>query len=127
MFATKDDVRDGFEGVIPSSRDTWLDAKITAAENLLITKVPSIATTTDTVMLERAKSMVVEAVLRVYRNPAGAAQETASVFSVSRSKAVDSGLLFFPEDELEDLRGSARRSRLGTIPVSPWRVDVFGR
>ncbi|WP_280186285.1 MULTISPECIES: Gp19/Gp15/Gp42 family protein [Nocardia] len=127
MFATKDDVRNGFEGIISSSRDTWLEAKIASAENLLITKIPSMATTTDTVRLARAKSMVVEAVLRVYRNPAGAAQETASVYSVSRSKAIDSGLLYFPEDELEDLRGSSRRSRLGTIPVSPWRVDVFGR
>lgn len=127
MFATADDVRDRFEGVIPSSRDAWLDAKISDAESLLVSLVPSMATTTDAARLARAKGMVADAVLRVYRNPSGATQETASVYSVSRSKGADSGVLFFPADELEALRGSARRTRIGTIPVGPWRVDVFGR
>lgn len=127
MFATADDVRARFEGVIPSSRDAWLDAKIEDAESLLTSLVPSMATTTDTGRLERAKAMVADAVLRVYRNPSGASQEAASVYSVSRSKGADSGRLFFPNDELEALRGSGRRSRIGTIPVAPWRVDVFGR
>jgi hypothetical protein len=127
MFADEDDVRANFEGVIPSSRDDWLAAKLEAAENLLISLVPSMATTTEIVRLSRAKSMVCDAVLRVYRNPSGASQETASVYSVSRSKAVDSGLLYFPEDELDALRGSGKRKQYGTIQTSPWRVDVFGR
>ncbi|WP_029932516.1 hypothetical protein [Nocardia otitidiscaviarum] len=127
MFATADDVRDRFEGVIPSSRDAWLAAKIADAESLLTSLVPSMATTTDTARLARAKAMVAEAVLRVYRNPAGATQEVASVYSVSRSKDAGSGVLFFPDTELEALRGSGRRARLGTIQTSPWRVDVFGR
>lgn len=127
MFATRDDVRAHFEGVIPSSRDAWLDAKIAAAESLLTSLVPSMATTTDAARLERAKAMVAEAVLRVYRNPSGATQETASVYSVSRAKGVDSGILYFPDGELEALRGSGQRRRFGTIGVKPWRVDVYGR
>lgn len=127
MFATADDVRARFEGVIPSGRDSWLAAKIEDAESLLVSLIPSMATTSDPARLTRAKGMVAEAVLRVYRNPSGAAQETASVFSVSRSASADSGLLYFPEDELDALRGAGRRQQFGTIPVSPWRVDVYGR
>ncbi|MGV9540924.1 hypothetical protein ACWDSF_06325 [Nocardia beijingensis] len=127
MFATAEDVRARFEGVIPSSRDPWLDAKIADAESLLTSLVPSMATTTDETRLARAKAMVADAVLRVYRNPSGVTQETASVFSVSRSKATDSGVLYFPEGELDALRGTSRRRQFGTIQTSPWRVDVFGR
>ncbi len=127
MFATADDVRARFEGVIPSSRDAWLAAKIADAESLLTSLVPSMATTSDAARLARAKAMVSEAVLRVYRNPSGASQETASVFSVSRSKGADSGILYFPEEELDALRGAGRRQQFGTIPVQPWRVDVYGR
>jgi len=127
MFADRDDVRAHFEGVIPSSRDTWLDAKIDAAESLLVSLVPSMATATDADRLARAKAMVADAVLRVYRNPSGASQEVASVYSVSRSKGADSGRLFFPEDELDALRGAGRRRQVGTIQARPWRVDVFGR
>ncbi|WP_280471003.1 Gp19/Gp15/Gp42 family protein [Nocardia cyriacigeorgica] len=127
MFATRDDVRAHYEGVIPAGRDAWLDAKIAAAENLLISLVPSMETTTSPVRLARAKAMVADAVLRVYRNPAGASQESASVYSVSRANAAASGLLFFPEDELDALRGSGRRPRYGTIQTKPWRVDVYGR
>lgn len=127
MFATKDDVRANFEGVIPSSRDQWLDAKIDSAESLLISLVPSMATTADPNRLSRAKAMVCDAVLRVYRNPGGASQEAASVFSVSRAKGPDSGLLYFPDEELAALRGTARRRQFGNIPVGPWRVDVYGR
>lgn len=127
MFADSDDLRARFEGVIPSNRDDWLDAKIEDAENLLISLIPSMATTTVTARLARAKAMVSDAVLRVYRNPSGAVQETASVYSVSRSKAADSGVLYFPEDELDALRGIGKRAKFGTIGVSPWRVDVYGR
>ncbi|WP_227979980.1 hypothetical protein [Nocardia spumae] len=127
MFATRDDVRARFEGVIPSNRDPWLDAKIDDAESLLVSLVPSMATSADPARLSRAKAMVSDAVLRVYRNPSGATQETASVFSVSRAKGPDSGLLYFPDDELDALRGSGRRRQFGTIGVSPWRVDVYGR
>ncbi|RBO87029.1 Gp19/Gp15/Gp42 family protein [Nocardia puris] len=127
MFATRDDVRGHFEGVIPTSRNAWLDAKITAASTLLISLVPSMATTTDPVRLDRARDMVCEAVLRVYRNPAGAQQESASVYSVTRSRAAGSGQLYFEESELDALRGHGKRRKFGTIPTAPWRVDVFGR
>jgi hypothetical protein len=127
MFATADDVRARYEGVIPESRDAWLAAKIEDAENLLISLVPSMATTSDAARLARAKAMVSDAILRVFRNPSGASQETASVFSVSRAKGPDSGLLYFPEDELDALRGIGRRAKYGTIRTTPWRVDVFGR
>ncbi|MEV0357109.1 Gp19/Gp15/Gp42 family protein [Nocardia sp. NPDC050697] len=127
MFADRGDVRARYEGVIPDSRNAWLDAKIDDAESLLVSLVPSLADADDEARLGRAKAMIADAVLRVYRNPSGVTQETASVYSVSRSKDTASGMLFFPEAELEALRGSGRRRRLGSIPTSPWRVDVFGR
>ncbi|MEV6432576.1 hypothetical protein [Nocardia sp. NPDC051463] len=127
MFAERADLRARFEGVIPDNRDDWLDAKISDAESLLVSLIPSMATTTDTARLSRAKAMVSDAVLRVYRNPSGATQETASIYSVSRAKGADSGVLFFPEEELDALRGSGKRRQFGTIQTSPWRVDVFGR
>jgi hypothetical protein len=127
MFAEPGDVRAEFEGIIPDSRDTWLEAKIVAAEAKLISLVPSIETSTNPHRLALAKTMIVDAVLRVYRNPSGATQETASVYSVSRSKDAASGLLYFPEDELDALRGSGKRRQFGTIQTAPWRVDVFGR
>ncbi|WP_280476255.1 Gp19/Gp15/Gp42 family protein [Nocardia farcinica] len=127
MFATIEDVRARYEGVIPDSRNAWVQAKIDDAESLLVSLVPSIADTADQARLARAKAMIADAVLRVYRNPAGATQETASVYSVSRSKDVSNGMLFFPESELDALRGGGHRRQLGTIRTSPWRVDVYGR
>lgn len=127
MFADLDDVRARFERVIPESREAWVQAKIDDAESLLTSLLPSLSSTTDPSRLARAKAMVCDAVLRVYRNPSGAAQETATAYSVSRSKGADSGVLFFPESELDALRGSGRRPQFGTINTAPWRVDVFGR
>lgn len=126
MFATFEDVADRFEGNIPASRITWVDTKIGDAESLLVSLVPTLGDgDVSAARAERAKAIVCDAVLRVYRNPSGATQESDSgMFTVTRSKAVDSGLLYFTPEELASVRGAVKRSRVGTIKVAAWRPDL---
>ena len=126
MFATFDDVSVAFEGTIPSSREEWVERKIIDAESLLVSLVPSLGDgDVSEARAKRARAIVCDAVLRVYRNPAGATQESDSgMFTVTRSKAVDSGLLYFTPEELASVRVAVKRSRVGTIKVSPWRPDL---
>ena len=125
MFADFEDVQTAFEGVIPSSREDFVNSKIESAESLLVSLVPSLAgPDVSETRKARAKAMVCDAVLRVYRNPSGSTQESASYYSVSRSRATDSGLLYFPADELAAIRGTRRQRRclLGRLALEFHRV-----
>lgn len=125
-FAGREDVRAEFEGVIPSSRDAWLDAKIDAVESRLIGLVPSLSKLTDysdPARLARVKHLVVEKVLELFRNPSGAKWQAAGPHSASYSDTVNSGRISFTEEELSTVRLRKTRANLGTVTVAPWRAD----
>lgn len=125
-FAQDADVSAEFEGVIPSSRLDWVNAKIDSVESRLIGLVPSLATLTpasDPARFSRVKHLVVEKVLELYRNPSGAQQQTAGPYSTAYSAGVASGRIAFTEDELSTIRLRTRRTNLGTTTVKPWRAQ----
>ncbi len=126
QFAQFSDVQAEFEGVIPSTREAWVDAKIDAVEARLIGLVPSLANfieSDDPARFSRVKHLVVEKVLQLFRNPSGVTQQTAGPFSTAYSPASASGAIMFTNDELATVRQRTRRANLGTAMVAPWRAD----
>lgn len=125
-FAQFADVQAEFEGVMPSSRETWVDAKIDAVESRLIGLVPSLATLTedaDPARFSRVKHLVVEKVLQLFRNPSGVTQQTAGPYSTAYSTTTGSGAIAFTAEELSTVRQRTKRANLGTATVAPWRAD----
>ncbi|RJO74168.1 hypothetical protein D5S18_18620 [Nocardia panacis] len=121
QFAGLDDVTARFEGVIPASRQAWVTTRIADAEARLVEMLPSLATETSPVRLAQAKQVICDAVLRLYRNPAGARNEAAQDYSVGRSDPAASGELVFTDAEIASLRIAVRRRGFGTIPITPFR------
>lgn len=126
QFAAFLDAQAEFEGVIPSSREPWIEAKIDAVESRLIGLVPSLAQLTevaDPARFSRVKHLVVEKVLTLLRNPTGAKWQAAGPHSASFSDAVSSGRIEFTQDELSTIRLRTRRANLGVATIAPWRAD----
>lgn len=125
-FADKDDVKAQFEGVIASSRDAWVTAKIDLVESVLTGLVPSLASvteSTDPVRFARARLLVAAKTLEIYRNPAGATADAAVGQSVTWNAAISTGRVSFTKQELATVRQRTRRLNLGTAKVAPWRAD----
>lgn len=125
-FAQFADVTAEFEGVMPSSRQTWVEAKIDAVEARLIGLVPSLANLVeadDPARFSRVKHLVVEKVLQLFRNPSGVTQQSAGPFSTAYSPGTASGAIVFTADELATVRQRTRRANLGTVTLAPWRAD----
>lgn len=126
VFAEFTDVEAEFEGVMPSSKETWVEAKIDAVESRLIGLVPSLTSLTaisDPARFGRVKHLVVEKVLQLFRNPTGATAQTAGPFSSSYSPSVSSGLIAFTAEELSTVRLRTKRANLGVAKLAPWRAD----
>ncbi len=126
QFADFADVQAEFEGVMPSGREAWVTAKIDAVEARLIGLVPSLATlveAADPARFSRAKHLVVEKVLQLFRNPSGVTQQAAGPFSTAYSAGAASGAIIFTADELASIRLRTRRANLGMATVAPWRAD----
>jgi hypothetical protein len=125
-FADFDDVASRFEGTIPSGREAWVDTRIDDVEGILMGLVPSL---TESVIaadrLQRAKTLVCEKVLHLYRNPDGASQWTNTVDDVTESrtygKSSTSASVSFTSSELRSVRVPRIKNRVGTIPVAPWK------
>lgn len=122
-WASFEDAVNEYEGVIPSSRQGWVEAKIDAVESRLLGLVPSLATLTvgsDPARYARVKHLVVEKVLELLRNPSGAKWQAAGPHSVTHTST---GRIEFTNDELAGIRLRNRRANLGTASVAPWRAD----
>jgi hypothetical protein len=132
-FVTSDAVMARFEGIFPSSRVTWLKWRIVDVENELLGEVPSLRTidldSTDEavkIRIGRVRSLIIEKLLDLYRNPDGASTKSQAMdgFSESRSYQQGSsegrGRIAFTEDELNRVRlPKRRRPKIGTYGVSP--------
>lgn len=135
-FVTSDQVVARLEGKAPSTgRVTTIKWRILDVENELIGEVPSLRTidlaSTDPavqVRIGRVRTLVIDKVLELYRNPAGASQTTQSMDGISTSrsyyKSAPGGSVSFTEDELNRVRlPKPRRPKLGTYDVAPWMVS----
>lgn len=127
LYASRQDVRDVFEGVIPdtSVANTRLDSLLRRASYRLTQIVPGLPT-----MLSRAtidadipKDLVVEAVLRCWRNPAGVTAQNVGPFNQNfNSQSAQSDRIYFNVQEVQQLILS------GAIGVTPssFRVSFPG-
>ncbi len=126
MFATVDDVRNRFEGVIPDDRTSWVETRLDDVEEALLDLVPSLAEQDVSAgRLRRAKTLVCDKVLELYRNPGGATYTSTTMGPMTEAKSTSKdnarGRIAFSSEELRTVRKSPRR-RFGVIPVAPWGV-----
>lgn len=124
MFAELQDVLDRYEGEIPVSKHSWVSTRVRDVEANLIGRVPSLAQPGVTAArLERAKILVCDKVLELYRNPDGATYRTQTYGPMtearSLSKDVSTGRLLFSAEELRSVRLPRRRA-IGSMQVAPW-------
>jgi hypothetical protein len=128
MFATYQDVADRYEGTIPDSRDNWVNLRIEDVESFLVGLVPSLAgPDVSPDRLRRAKVLVCDKVLEIYRNPDGSTQRSQVMGPMtdtrSWSKEVATGRITFTEEDLRQVREPVKkRRRIGSMQVSPWGV-----
>lgn len=99
VYATWDDVTATFEGALPDDAKPRIEALIRQASARLNAMVPSLAArvSAGTVDPELPSSLVVEAVLRLVRNPVGAQQQSVGPFNLSFAGGQKTGLYFDPE------------------------------
>jgi len=124
-LATRDDVRDRFEGVIPESRDVWLDRRIGDVEARLIARCPWLAphrlSTLPPEIVENARTVVADAVLRLWRNPGGRQARSAGSFSETLGQSATRNDIHFTDEELASLMlPRKRRRRYGTLQTGAW-------
>lgn len=124
LYATKTDVRNAFEGDIPvnTKNDSRLDALITRASAKLLQLAPSLnrRMSAGEITPEVPMGMVVEAVLRVWRNPAGYTQQGVGPFQGSFSARAATNEIVFDENEIKELLGDE-------ITPGSFSVDYPGR
>ena len=127
QFATSDDVVDRYEGTFPSSRINWVDTRIGDVEAFLVGLVPSLESTTDPGRLARAKVLVCDKVLELYRNPDGSTNRTQTYGSMSDTRSFSressTGKITFTADELASVKAPRTGLRnLGSMGVAPWGI-----
>lgn len=115
MFADIDDVEAFYEGSISPDMEEYVEAKIAAAESLLVGLVPRLANVNalSPVDVANARTAVCQAVCRVLRNPGGFRSHTTGPFQGVRFESGGDGDLFFKPDELKPLL--PRKRRFGSV------------
>lgn len=123
-FAELDDVTARYEGEFPTEREDWAELRIDDVEADLILMVPSLTEDVDQIAparLARAKALVADKVLELYRNPQrartftqGAGPYNESVTTYDSGKAVKG---YFTDAEVTSLRLRTKRSNLGVAYI----------
>lgn len=120
VYATWDDVVLIYELPIPATARPRIEALLKQAAAKLTALVPSLPArlTAGSIDAELPKAMVVDAVLRVYRNPAGVSQQATGPFSRSLTKLAQRNDIYFePEQVAALLVDSSAGSGVGTFRV----------
>lgn len=137
-FVTVDEAVARYEGVFPTDRTAWLTWRLFDVENALMGLVPSLRKPIDVIeadseaagdpgRLDRVKSLIVDKVLQLFRNPGNANQESQTVDDVTIARSfyrtsTTTGFAF-SDDELAQVRlRSRKRSKIGSLPIDPWRI-----
>lgn len=97
VYATWDDVVTSYELPLPVTAKPRIESLLRQASARLTALVPSLPTRLDAGTLDPdlPGGLVVEAVLRVYRNPAGVTQQSTGPFSRSLSRDAARNEIFF--------------------------------
>lgn len=122
-FAVQADVTDRYEGDFPTDRLAWVDTRITDVEADLVLMVPSLGASTDeigTTRMQKAKSVVADKVLELFRNPERVTQHTTTFGPLSEALSYNRSAPrgYFTEDEVRNLRLRTRRANLGTARLT---------
>lgn len=120
IYATWDDVVATYEDVIPIDRKPRIEMLLRQASARLTALVPGLAARigASDIDPDLPGGMVVEAVLRVYRNPAGVTQQSTGPFNRSLSReASHAGIYFEPEQVAALLTSGSNGAGVGTFYV----------
>ncbi len=123
VFATVQDVKDRFEGELPPSQTAWVEARITDAESLLRLKVPLLANGPaglPAITAANARRLVVDAVLRLARNPMGVRDQTVGPFRVTFDTENHTAAISFTEEELSVFVPKHRRFGMVGVKAPRW-------
>lgn len=125
---TLDKVTASYEAVIPSSKFEWVNTLIDKAVRQLLSFIPDIQEriTAGTLDADLVTDKVVDAVLRVVRNPTGFEQEGEGEYNYRLRPTVASGDIWYPEKDLIQLGWiSASINRPRTVFSTPSRGFGF--
>lgn len=102
---TLDKVTASYEAVIPSTKFEWVNTLIDKAVRQLLSIIPDIPDriTAGTLDSDLVTDKVVDAVLRVVRNPAGFDSEGEGDYNYKLRPTVASGDIWYPEKDLIQL------------------------
>jgi len=121
IYATWDDVKAMYELPMPDGDEARVTALLTQASARLTALVPSLPArlTAETLDPELPRGLVVEAVLRVYRNPSGVTQQATGPFSRSLHATAARNEIYFDPEAVRALLVEANDSTgVGTFTVS---------
>lgn len=123
VYATWDDVVLSYEQPLPDQQRPRIEALLRQASARLTALVPSLPTrlAARTVDPDLPCGLVVEAVLRVYRNPAGITQQSTGPYSRSLSRDAARNDLYFDPAAVQAMLAGAESTALG---VGTFRVAV---
>nr|WP_152665934.1 hypothetical protein [Mycobacterium sp. UM_NZ2] len=145
MFVTPEDVIGRFEGNFPKHRIPWLALRIGDVENELIGEVPSLAELDVNAdpkspnrevraaarRVGRVRTLVIDKLLDLFRNPDGATTVSDAHEGISSSRSYagrqyagtgETGISF-TEAELNRVRvRKPQRPKIGNYGVSPWGI-----
>lgn len=115
---TSDHVNAAYEGTISISEVAWVERKLDQAVRELFASIPTLKARYDSGKIDEdlVKDKVIDAVLRVVRNPKGIEDEGEGDYNVRLNKLVASGDIWFPEKDLIQLGWEApRKTKMGTV------------
>lgn len=124
MWVDLTDVQAAYEKPIPDNLTEFVNHQIGRAERLLSRTLPSLdAWLTDGCLTDDdVKDVVIEAVLRVVRNPGGLQMEMSGNYSYQARADVAGGKLYFSDAELAQLRACALAKQVSANPVRQFRI-----
>lgn len=115
-YATLADVQARYEKDIPDDLTTFVEARLDDANMLLDVRVPSLAGRLGSeVPAGLARMVVVDAVLRVLRNPDGFKGEHGAEYGYYYGSTEALGRVAFSPEDLADLQPSGQRSRVRSV------------
>lgn len=118
---TSDDVNNAYEGEISVAEVQWVERKLDQAVRELYATIPSLKSRIDAELIDSdlVKDKVIDAVLRVVRNPKGIDSEGEGDYNIKLRNTVASGDIWFQEKDLIQLGWEApgKANKMGTVRV----------
>lgn len=120
---TIDHLKARYEGSLDPDKMSWYEVQIDKGVRKLLSLCPTIPQKVDNGVLdlEFVADKVMDAVLRVVRNPEGYTSESEGGYSYGLSGSTGSGYLRYYPEELEELGcgGSSAEATMGSFRLRP--------